>query len=232
MVKTAAFLSETIFNCLGAEDCALFAALTDIFPEEYQNDGVLWVQRDENNELSAVCASGENGRTALIARGNADLAELSFVLGDKIDSSQILPFKQIDEKYLLHIKGSFDPTEEGLRIDDFAKVSALSGKDCTDCAVKIFRRLKNRCHGVLAEGASGGFISFCGSCAVITDVFTREEYRGKGLGTRTVKKLLKLSPCENVFLLCGKKNLNFYKNIGFETVKTVYEYENNRNAAE
>lgn len=232
MVKTVTFLSQTIFNYLGAEDCALLAALTDIFPEEYQNDGVLWVQCDENNKLSAVCASGENGRTVLFAGSNVDFAELSFVLGDKIASPEILPFKQIDEKYLLHIKSTFDPTEEGLKTDDFAKVSALSGKDCTDCAVKIFRHLKNRCHGALLEGASGGFVSFCGSYAVITDIFTKEECRGKGLGTRIVKKLLKLSPAENVFLLCEKKNLKFYKNIGFETVKTVYEYENNHNAAE
>ena len=55
--------------------------------------------------------------------------------------------------------------------------------------------------------------------------FPKTQYRNRGQGTAIVKKLLTLSPCENVYLVCEEHNLDFYENIGFEKVGEIYEYK-------
>ena len=93
----------------------------------------------------------------------------------------------------------------------------------------MFFNLKGICEGVLinenGEDISGGFITFANNFAVITDVFTKEEYRGKGYGRRLVENLLNCSTKENVYLTSKEHNLPFYKKLGFNVVKEIYTYK-------
>lgn len=232
MVKSVNFLSQTIFNYLG-ENSALLCGYTDIFPDEKVNDGVLWIQLDDDNDISSVAAVGSQGRTLLFTSEKTDFEELSFILSGTIASPDNLNFDVVDKKYLLCKNVDFAKSEKGISTEDFAKIKALETGALSSAleavAPKIYRAMKNRCCGEKIcendELVSGGFISFCGDFSVITDVFTKEEYRGKGCGTALVKNLLKLSKGKKVYLVCEEKNLDFYKNTGFEIVKTVYEYE-------
>lgn len=233
MIKTVNFLSEPIIGFLGAENSALFSACTDIFPGERSDDGVIWTQYDENEKLSSVIALGVKGKTVLFTSEASDFEELSFILGCNVVSPDKLPLRQTDKKYLMNTPSDFDASKKGVSTDDFVKIKALWSADFSEAvssaAPKIYRGIINRCSGAVirdnGEIAAGGFASFCDEYAVITDVFTKEKYRGKGYGTALVNKLLKLSRAETVYLLCEDKNLSFYEKIGFKTVKAVYEYE-------
>ena len=61
--------------------------------------------------------------------------------------------------------------------------------------------------------------------ALITDVFTKEKYRGQGYGKAIVKKLLTLSPRKDVYLVSRDYNVKFYEKIGFKVAKEIYEYK-------
>lgn len=233
MVKSVDFLDKTIFNYLGKNNSAIFLAYTNLYLEERLKDGVVWVQTDENNTITAVVATGEKGKCLAFAEENADFDELNFILNEELTSPDILPFKQIDKKYLLHKILNSAKGEKGIDYKDFAKIKALDGsefsKNADLVALKMFFNLKGICEGCLitenGENISGGFISFANNFAVITDVFTKEEYRGKGYGKCLVENLLNCSKCENVYLTSKEHNLPFYKKLGFNVVKEIYTYK-------
>lgn len=62
--------------------------------------------------------------------------------------------------------------------------------------------------------------------AYLTKVFTLEEYRGKGIGTRLldyVKKYLSSINCELVFAWPSKKSAEWYKSHGFSDTNEIFE---------
>lgn len=232
MVKSVEFPEKTIFNYLGETDSAIFLAYTNLYLEERLNDGVVWVQTDETNSITSVVATGEKGKCLVFAEENADFDELMFILNKEFASPNFLPFQRIDKKYLLHKKLNSVKGEKGIDYKDFAKIKSLDGSNFAEfsdlVALKMFFNLKGVCEGVLVteknEDISGGFISFSDNFAVITDVFTKEAYRGKGYGKALVENLLNCSTKKNVYLTSKEHNLEFYKKLGFEVVKEIFEY--------
>lgn len=233
MVKSVQFLDELFFNYLGEENSAIFLAYTNLYLEESFNEGVVWIQTDKNDCITAVVATGEKGKCLVFAKENADFDELSFILNKEFTSPNLLIFKQIDKKYLLHKKLDSVKGENGIDYKDFAKIKSLDGLALSEnadlVALKMFFNLKGKCEGVLitenGEDISGGFIYFSDDFAVISDVFTKEEYRGKGYGKRLVENLLNCSTKENVYLTSKEHNLEFYKKLGFEISKEIFEYK-------
>lgn len=62
--------------------------------------------------------------------------------------------------------------------------------------------------------------------AYLTKVFTLEEYRGKGIGTRLldyVKNYLSSINCELVFAWPSKKSAEWYKSHGFSDNNEIFE---------
>lgn len=233
MVKSVEFLNKTIFNYLGEENYAIFLAYTNLYLEERLNDGVVWVQTDANDHITAVAVTGEKGKCLAFAEENADFDELAFILNSEFTSPDVLPFNQIDKKYLLVKNLELIKGEKGIDYKNYAKIKDLDGSEFGEnadlVALKMFFNLKGVCEGVLItennENISGGFISFSNDFAVITDVFTKESYRGKGYGKALVENLLNCSIKENVYLTSKEHNLPFYKKLGFEVVKEIYTYK-------
>ncbi len=233
MVKSVQFLDKTIFNYLGKNNSAVLLAYTNLYLDERLNDGIIWKQTDENDYITAVVATGEQGKCLCFAQKNADFDELSFILNEEFISPDKLPFEQIDKKYLLCKNIENPKGEKGISYKDFAKIKALDGSEFaknTDLvALKMFFNLRGVCEGVLidenGEDISGGFITFSDNFAVITDVFTKEEHRGKGYGKRLVEKLLNCSTKENVYLTSKEHNVKFYEKLGFKVVKEIYTYK-------
>jgi|GEM_PF-6326956 len=233
MVKSINYLNELIFNYLGEENSAIFLAFTNLYYEESFNDGIVWVQTDENNSITAVGATGEMGKCLVFAEENANFDELSFALSDEFTSPSIIPFNQTDKKYLLCKRLDSIKGEKGINYKDFFKIKSIDGSCSTKTAalveLKMFFNLKGKCEGFLiteeGEDISGGFISFGHDFAVITDVFTKEKHRGKGYGKLLVEKLLNCSTKEKVYLTSKEHNLPFYKKLGFDVVKEIYTYK-------
>lgn len=233
MVKSTNFLPELFFNCLGEENSAIFLAYTNLYLKESFEDGIVWLQTDENDRIISVVATGSNGKSLCFATVNTDFDELSFILNGEFVSPNKLSYEQIDKKYLLRKKLEFLQGEKGIDYKDFARIKALDGSNLSEnkelVTLKMFFNLRGICEGVLinenGEDISGGFITFTDDFAIITDVFTKEEHRGKGYGKRLVKNLLKRSTKENVYLTSKEHNLEFYKKLGFEVVKEIYEYK-------
>ncbi len=233
MVKSVNFLDKTIFNYLGKNNSAILLAYTNLYLEERLNDGVVWVQTDESNAITAVVVTGEKDKCLLFAEENADFDELNFILNDEFTSPDDLLLQQIDKKYLLRKRIENPKGEKGIDYKDFAKIKAIDGSEFSEnadlVALKMFFNLRGICEGALVtkngENISGGFITFSDNFAVITDVFTKEEYRGKGYGKILVENLLNCSTKENVYLTSKEHNLPFYKKLGFNVVKEIYEYK-------
>ena len=74
MVKSIDFIDKSIFNYLGADDYAVFIASTGLCDGIRLNDGVVWVQYSEQNEITAVAATGKNGRNLVFSSDNADVS--------------------------------------------------------------------------------------------------------------------------------------------------------------
>ncbi|MBR2454590.1 MAG: GNAT family N-acetyltransferase [Clostridia bacterium] len=231
MVKSINFIDKLIFNYLGKDNTALFLSQTGFFMDCELNDGVLWAQFNDENEITAI-VSGENDRCVAFASENADFEELNFVLNGSIFSTDNLPYTQIDKKYLMHILLDEAKSEKGIKYIHYNKIEKLNDKLTPDqTMLKQFLNLKGCCEGAVIEKTfqtiSGGFISFNKDLALITDVFTKEKYRGQGYGRAIVKKLLNLSPTKDVYLVSRDYNVKFYEKIGFEVVKEIYEYKTN-----
>ena len=229
MVKSINFLDKLIFDYLGKDNTALFLSQTGFFMDCELNDGVLWAQVDDENKITAI-VSGDNDRCVAFASENADFEELAFVLNGSIFSTDNLPYNRIDKKYLMHISLDEINGEKGIKYTHYNKIEKLNDKLTPDqTMLKQFLHLKGCCEGAVIEKhlqtISGGFISFNKDLALITDVFTKEKYRGQGYGKAIVKKLLTLSPRKDVYLVSRDYNVKFYEKLGFKVVKEIYEYK-------
>ena len=231
MVKSMNFLNELIFNYLGKENTAILLSQTGFFMNCELNDGALWAQFNDDNQITAII-SGDNEKCVAFASGNADFEELSFVINDSVLSSDKLPYKQIDKKYLMHISLDKIIAEKGIKYTQYSKIEKLNDKLTPEhTTVKQFLHLKGCCEGAVIEKGlhtiSGGFISFNKDVAFISDVFVKEKYRGQGYGKAIVKKLLSISPRKDVYLISTEHNVKFYEKLGFSIVKDIYEYKTN-----
>ncbi len=233
MVKSINFLNKTIFNYLGKENTAILLSQTGFFMECELNDGVLWAQYNDQNEITAVI-SGDNEKCVAFASENADFEELSFVINGSVLSTDKFPYKQIDKKYLMHISLDEIVGEKGIKYTQYSKIQRLNDKlTHDDTMVKKFLNLNGCCEGAVIEKGlqvvSGGFISFNKELAFISDIFTKEKYRGQGYGKAIVKKLLNTSPRKNVYLISRDYNVKFYEKLGFTIAKEIYEYTTKEN---
>ena len=231
MVKSVNFLNKLIFNYLGKENTAILLSQTGFFVDCELVDGALWAQYDENNNITAII-SGDNEKCVAFISENADFEELSFVINGSVLSSDKLPYKQIDKKYLMHISLENIIGEKGIKYTQYSKIEKLNDKLTPEhTTVKQFLHLKGCCEGAVIEKGlhtiSGGFISFNKDLAFISDVFVKEKYRGQGYGKAIVKKLLSISPRKDVYLISREHNVKFYEKLGFSIVKDIYEYKTN-----
>ena len=223
MVKSLDFIDKSIFDYLGKDDYAQFIALTGLCDGIRLNDGVVWVQYDENQHITAIISTSRNGKSLVFANENADIDELNFVMDDeKIE---------IDKKYLLRKTASCSAAEKGLDRSEYWKIKDLNDADREKhheiVALKMLLNSMGKCEGaVIKENdqvISAGFITFSQKMSLITDVYTNETYRGKGYGKMIVEKLLNLSINKDVYLVSKEHNLEFYKKCGFEIVKEIYD---------
>ena len=233
MVKSVNFLDKLIFNYLGKENTAILLSQTGFFMDCELNDGALWAQFNEDNQITAII-SGDNERCVAFASENADFEELSFVINGSVLSSDKLPYKQIDKKYLMYISLDEIVAEKGLKYTQYSKIEKLNDKLTPEHTfIKKFLHLKGCCEGAVIEKGlhtiSGGFISFNKDLAFISDVFTKEKYRGQGYGKGIVKKLLTLSPRKDVYLISREYNVKFYEKSGFTIAQEIYEYTTKEN---
>ena len=233
MVKSINFLDKLIFNYLGKERSAILLSQTGFFMDCELNDGVLWAQFNDENQITAVI-SGDNEKCVAFASGNADFEELSFVINGSVLSPDKLPYKRIDKKYLMHISLENIVGEKGIKYTQYSKIEKLNDKltpEHTD--VKKFLNLNGCCEGAVIEKGlhtvSGGFISFNKDLAFISDIFTKEKYRGQGYGKAIVKKLLTISPRKDVYLISRDYNVKFYEKLGFTIAQEIYEYTTKEN---
>ena len=223
MVKSIEFIDESIFNYLEKDDYAQFIALTGLCDGIRLNDGVVWVQIDDSNEITAVVATSKNGKSLVFANDNADREELSFIAD--------IEKTEIDKKYLLKKSVLKNNTKKGVDKSEYWKIKNLNDADREKhneiVAFKMLLNSMNKCEGALIEEndqvISGGFITFSQKVSLITDIYTNEAYRGKGYGMALVKNLLNLSINEDVYLVSKEHNLEFYKKCGFEIVKEIYD---------
>ena len=233
MVKSINFLDKLIFNYLGKERSAILLSQTGFFIDCELVDGVLWAQFNDDNQITAII-SGDNENSVVSASENADFEELSFVINGSVLSSDNLPYKRIDKKYLMHVSLENVIGEKGIKYTQYSKIEKLNDKLTPEHTnVKKFLHLKGCCEGAVIEKGlhtiSGGFISFNKDLAFISDVFTKEKYRGQGYGKAIVKKLLTLSPRKDVYLISRDYNVKFYEKLGFKVVKNIYEYTTKEN---
>lgn len=223
MVKSIDFIDESIFNYLGKDDYAVFIAITGICDGIRLNDGVVWVQYNEKDEITAIVATGKNNRDLVFSSVDANMDELQFIIGNKDRNN-------LDKKYLLKKNVVNSVAEKGIDKSLYWRIKNLNRETAeTNGEISVFKALLNsmgKCEGALISvddtDVSGGFITFSQKISLITDVYTNEQYRNKGFGKEIVEKLLSLSVNENVYLISKEHNLEFYKKCGFEIVKEIY----------
>ena len=226
MVKSLQFIDESIFNYLGADDYATFIALTGLCDGIRLNDGVVWAQYNENNDMTAVVATSKNGKSIVFANENSDKAELEFIV-EKNDQTRV------DKKYLLKKSVICNNSKKGIDRADYMKIKSLNNDDRDKHnEIVAFKSLLNsmgKCEGAVIsnenEIISGGFITFSQKISLITDIYTNDKYRNQGYGKKIVEKLLNLSKNENVYLVSKEHNLEFYKKCDFEIAKEIYDYK-------
>lgn len=226
MVKSLQIIDESIFNYLGEDDYAEFIALTGLCDGIRLNDGVVWVQYNENNELTAIVTKSRNGKNLIFAAGSSDKTELDFVT-EKDDDTRV------DKKYLLKKIIPCESPEKGIDKADYIKIKSLNNEDKDKhndiVAFKALLNSMGKCEGAIISHendiVSGGFITFSQKVSIITDVYTNEKYRNHGYGKGLVENLLKLSVNKNVYLVSKEHNLEFYKKCGFEIAKEIYDYK-------
>ena len=99
--------------------------------------------------------------------------------------------------------------EKGIDKSEYWKIKDLNDADREKhneiVALKMLLNSMGKCEGAVVtkdnQVISGGFITFSQKVSLITDIYTNEEYRGKGCGKVLVEKLLNLSINENVYLV-------------------------------
>ncbi len=224
MVKSLEFVDESIFNYLGEVDYAIFIALTGLCDGIRLNDGVVWVQYDSDNNITAIVSTSRNGKSLVFASKNSNKSELDFVIKNENES-------EMDKKYLLRKTVSCNNIKKGIDRTEYIKIKSLNSEDKDKhndiVALKALLNSMGKCEGEIIRNEkdiiSGGFITFSQKISLITDIYTKEEYRNQGYGKWIVEKLLNASRCENVYLVSKEHNLEFYKKCGFEIVKEIYD---------
>ena len=223
MVKSIDFIDESIFNYLGEDDYAVFIATTGLCDDIRLDDGVVWVQYNENNDITAVAATGKNDKKLVFSSDNAHIDELKFITGDNDKNA-------LDKKYLLKKSVVNSVVEKGVDKTLYRRIKNLN-KETVEAngEISAFKMVLNslgKCEGALISAndtdVSGGFITFSQKISLITDIYTNEQYRNKGYGKEIVEKLLNLSVNKNVYLISKENNLEFYKKCGFDIVKEIY----------
>lgn len=222
MVKSVNFIDESIFNYLGYDDYAVLIATTGFCDGIRLNDGVLWVQYNESNEITAIIVTGKNDKQLAFLSENADADEIKFIINSDKNN--------LDKKYLLRKTVQNASCEKGVDKSLYWKIKSLNKETPeTNGEISAFKTLLNsmgKCEGALISvdntDVSGGFITFSQKISLITDVYANEQYRNKGYGKAIVENLLNLSINENVYLISKEHNLGFYKKCGFEIVKEIY----------
>ena len=226
MVKSLQIIDKSIFSYLEEVDYAEFIALTGLCDGIRLNDGVVWVQYNDADEITAIVTKSRNGKNLVFAGENSDKAELDFVTEDDDET-------RIDKKYLLRKIVSCKNPAKGIDRTDYIKIKSLNSEDKDKhndiIAFKSLLNSLGKCEGAIISREndiiSGGFITLSQKISLITDVYTNEKYRNQGYGKRIVEKLLKLSENENVYLVSKEHNLEFYKKCGFEIAKEIYDYK-------
>lgn len=226
MVKSLQFIDESIFNYIGEDDYAEFIALTGLCDGIRLNDGVVWVQYNESDEITAIITKTRNGKNLVFASENSDKTELGFV-AEKDNETQL------DKKYLMKKSVNNNCLEKGMDRADYMKIKSLNSEDKDKhpdiVALKALLNSIDKCEGAIIsrneEEISGGFIIFSQKISLITDIYTNNKYRNQGYGKRIVEKLLKFSKNESVYLVSKEHNLEFYKKCGFKIVKEIYDYK-------
>ncbi len=222
MVKSVNFIDESIFNYLGYDDYAVLIATTGFCDGIRLNDGVLWVQYNESNKITAIIVTGKNDKQLTFLSENADVDEIKFIINSEKND--------LDKKYLLRKTVQNTSCEKGVDKSLYWKIKSLNKETPeTNGEISAFKSLLNsmgKCEGALIcvnNGATaGGFITFSQKISLITDIYTNEKYRKCGYGKQIVENLLNLSINENVYLISKEHNLEFYKKCGFEIAKEIY----------
>lgn len=220
--------SELIFNYLGKDRSALLSCVTEYYSNSFLENGVFSVQYIDGLPVS-ICAQGQSF-SLLFASEKSDLDELLFTLKGEIHSPDILPLGKIDEYYLLQkhtLPNSDFFLERKRNYEDF---KFILNQNFSDETVNLQYLFKKGCGVpfVLSENnvkIGGGLIINSEDYSVISHVFVKEEFRGKGFGTAIVKNLLTLCKTANLYLISEKSNLEFYGKLGFTPVLTVSKYD-------
>ena len=119
MVKSIDFIDESIFNYLGADDYAVFIATTGLCDGIRLNDGVVWVQYNNNNEITAIMATGKDNKRLVFSSDNADIDELQFIIGNNDKNN-------LDKKYLLKKNVVNSVVENGIDKSQYGRIKNLN----------------------------------------------------------------------------------------------------------
>lgn len=220
--------SKLIFNYLNIDRSALLSCVTEYYPNSFLEDGVFALQYMDGLPVS-VFAQGKSF-SLLFTSEKSDLEELLFTLKGKIQSPDILNLSKIGEYYLLKksvLAKPLNSIESKGNYEDFRFVLNLNKSDET---VNLQYLFKKGCAlpFVLSENdvkIGGGLIINSENYSVISHIFVKEKFRGKGFGTEIVKNLLTFCNTENLYLISEKSNLEFYGKLGFLPVLTVSKYD-------
>lgn len=219
---------ELVFNYLSTDRSALLSCVTEYYPNSYLENGVFAMQYIDETPVS-LCAFGDSF-SLIFTSNKTDFEELSFALNNEIHSPDFLSLEKNGEYYLL--KKSVLPNTQlafenkGI-YEDFKAVLELNKSEET---VKLQYLFKKGCAlpFVLSENGTKigvGLIINSENYSVISHVFVKQEFRGKGFGTEIVKNLLKFCKAEILYLISENNNLEFYGKLGFAPVLTVNKYD-------
>lgn len=219
--------SKLIFDYLDSDRSALLSCITEYYPDSYLENGVFSMQYNDFSP-TALCAYGEKF-SLLFTSDKTDFEELSFTLKGEIHSPDILPFTIIDKYYLLQ-KQTFPNSDFHLEnkqnYEDFKSVLNLNKSAETVNLQYLFKKGR-AVPFVLSENTvkiGGGLIINSENYSVISHIYVKENFRGKGFGTEIVENLLKYASSEKTYLISEENNLEFYGKLGFSSVFAVNKY--------
>jgi ribosomal protein S18 acetylase RimI-like enzyme len=194
-----------------------------------------WIQTDKNGETTAVITS-LSGDVTLSLSGKSDFEEIReflFAVGFSSvffnnDYSSLLSFENCQTGKIMELKKrlpkseiSFDePDYRGVYNLIFEKEDVPFSDWFTDMSLRV--RRKTALIHVFKDGDKTVSSVICQfvdeKSALIGSVYTKEEYRNKGIATKTVTELCAFLQQMNLSVfLCreNNKNKDFYSRIGF-----------------
>lgn len=206
------------------------------------NDGV-YLQTDDNNDFATVFSLRNGCATLMHLNENIDFEELSeffsFLsvkecLSDKdvfVKRGETLPLLKCD------IKGDMNATVSKLdkysRLEDYKAVYDLlsdNGDNFPEWFAVTSKKINSEkavcvyiCENNALVSVAIATAIYNGD-AIISGVFTREDYRNKGYASKCVSSILgELNHVgiKSAYLWCEEHNLPFYKKIGFVQIGNV-----------